>query len=310
MRHVLYCLSALFFLGCAITSTRPTGGSEPEVRDVPYQARDGKDGNLRRRVMVLPFVDQTAARSEKASAAAREALVRALRRTDDYVVIANSDFPKDLKQYLKNGEYDLEGLARIGGGMGLVAIVEGRIMEIKARRMGDEVGLVRQSRAKVDGAVQLRVVSTKNGHIILNEMNSATVEDSTTRVAERSFSDSTLQDDPRLVESVVRKAFESLVPRIAQALDKLGWEGRIALVKGERIFLNAGRLSGLQVGDILKVTDDAEDVYDPETGSLIGKVPGRLKGTIEVISYFGRDGSICVVHSGSGFHENDIVEVY
>ncbi len=93
-------------------------------------------------------------------------------------------------------------------------------------------------------------------------------------------------------------------------MEKLSWEGRVAAVAGERIFVNAGRLSGLQVGDILKITDEGDDVYDPETGRFIGTAPGRLKGTVEVVSYFGKDGAIAVVHSGSGFQENDRVELY
>ncbi|MDZ4084592.1 MAG: hypothetical protein U1E10_16745, partial [Bdellovibrionales bacterium] len=93
-------------------------------------------------------------------------------------------------------------------------------------------------------------------------------------------------------------------------VEKLSWEGRVALVKGERVYLNAGRLSGLQVGDILRISEEGEDVHDPETGNYIGRVPGRLKGTVEIVSYFGRDGAIAVLHSGSGFRENDLVELY
>jgi hypothetical protein len=82
------------------------------------------------------------------------------------------------------------------------------------------------------------------------------------------------------------------------------------MISGERVYVNAGRLSGLQVGDILKVTEEGDDVYDPDTGRFIGTAPGRLKGTIEVVSYFGKDGAIAVIHSGSGFQENDRVELY
>jgi hypothetical protein len=211
---------------------------------------------------------------------------------------------------LRNGEYDLESMAKLAQSAGLAAVIEGRIIEVKARRMGDEVGLVREIRARMDATVQLRMGSAKTGHVVLNEMRSATIEASVTRLGERSFSDRFLEDDPKLVEEAVAKAFQTTVPRIAQALEKLAWEGRVALVKGERLYLNAGRLTGLQIGDILKVTDEGEDVYDPETGSLIGKVPGRLKGTVEVVSYFGKDGAVAVVHSGSGFKENDAVELY
>ena len=77
-----------------------------------------------------------------------------------------------------------------------------------------------------------------------------------------------------------------------------------------RVAEYVGRISGLQVGDLLKVSENGDDIYDPDSGVHIGKSPGRLKGTLEVISYFGNDGSIAVIHSGAGFKENDKVEVY
>lgn len=299
-------------VGCSLLSSRSdvVNKAAPEIRDVPYQARSSHEAIPRKRVMVLPFIDQGATRSERVAQIARDTFSRTLIRTDNFVVIANSDFPKDLNQYLKNGEYDLEALAKLASAMGLAAIIEGKIIEVKAKRIGDSIGLVREIRAKMDATVSLRMVASKNAKIVLNEVRSGTVEESTTRIAERAFSDKTLEEDPKLVESAVLKAFQGTVPRILQAIDKLNWEGRIARVSGDRVFLNAGRLTGLQVGDILKITEEGDDVYDPETGILIGSVPGRLKGTVEIVSYFGKDGAVAVVHSGSGFRENDLVELY
>lgn len=297
--------------GCSLISPR-TQSNAPQVaiRDVPFEARDAGDLSPRKRVMVLPFIDTDAARSTHIAPLARDALIRSLLRTREFVIVANSDFPKDVNSYMRHHEYDLESMGKIGGSMGLAGIIEGRVLEIRARRMGDTIGLVRQVKARIEAKVQVRVVNTKNGGIILDEIHTAEVEGLTTRVAERASNDRLLEEDPRLVEAVVTKAFQGTVPRITQTVEKLSWEGRVALVKGDRIYLNAGRLSGLQIGDILKVTEEGEDVFDPETGSLIGKVPGRLKGTIEVVSYFGKDGSIGIIHSGSGFRENDRVELY
>ena len=306
-----FCLvaGASLLASCSIINQR-SNTSRPEVRDVAFQARDKNDLSPRKRVMILPFIDATAKGSDKAALVARDAFIRTLKKTDDFVIVANSDFPKDVATYLKNGEYDLEPMAKLGGGMGLSAILEGRILQVKAKRVGDEVGLVRQIRARIDATVQLRMVSTINGHIVMNETRQATIEDGTTRVAERAFSDRYLEEDPKLLEQVIAEAFKSTIPKIVQNVEKLSWEGRVALVKGDRIYLNAGRLSGLQIGDILKITEDGEDVYDPDSGALIGKVPGRLKGTVEVVSYFGKDGAVSIVHSGSGFRENDHVELY
>ena len=101
-----------------------------------------------------------------------------------------------------------------------------------------------------------------------------------------------------------------MVGSVVKALRKMSWTGRIALVRGEKLYLNAGRMSGLQVGDILRVTEAKEEVFDPETGGFLGTITGRMKGTVEVISYFGKDGAVPLIHSGSGFQENDIVEFY
>jgi TolB-like protein len=305
-------ISTFAFLGgCSLMDARSSGARRPEVRDVPFQARNKNELNPRKRVMVLPFLDNGAsARTDQGALSARDGFVRALKRTDEFVVVANSDFPKDVTTFLKNGEYDLESMAKLGAAMGVSAIIEGRILQIKARRVGDEVGLVRQVKAKIDANVSLRMISTQNGHVLMNETKQASVEESVTRLGERAFSDRFLEEDPKLIESVVAEAFRTTIPKIVQNLDKLSWEGRVALVKGDRVYLNAGRISGIQIGDILKITEDGEDVYDPDTGALIGKVPGRLKGTVEIVSYFGKDGSVSIVHSGSGFRENDHVELY
>ena len=303
-------LFLLFLAGCSLMDRHPSSVSRPEVRDVPFQARGNSELNPRKRVMVLPFIDSGTSHSDKGAIAARDGFLRSLKRTDEFVVIANSEFPKDVSTYLKNGEYDLESMSKIASGMGISAIIEGKIVQIKARRIGDEVGIVRQIKAKIDATVLMRMVSTLNNRIVMNETRQGSIEDGTTRVGERAFSDRFLEEDPRLIEQVVAEAFRSVIPKIVQNVDKLTWEGRVALVKGERVYLNAGRLSGLQIGDILKITEEGEDVYDPDSGAMIGKVPGRLKGTVEVVSYFGKDGAVSIIHSGSGFRENDHVELY
>lgn len=296
---------------CSLLDTRMNQKSlRPETRDVSNQARGSNDQSPRKRVMVLPFIDGTGGRSDAAAKVARETLTRGLKQTGDFVVVAIADFPKDPASYIKNGEYDLETMGKIGGGLGLAGIIEGRVIEVKAKRVGDAVGIVREIRAKITATVQIRMVNTKNGSLLLNETRTADIEDTTTRVGERAFSDRNLENDPKLIESVVTEAFRTTIPKILQAVEKQSWEGRVAMVKGDRIYLNSGRLTGLNIGDIMKVTEEGEDIYDPENGSLIGKAPGRLKGTVELISYFGKDGAIGIVHSGSGFRENDRVELY
>lgn len=264
----------------------------------------------KKRILVLPFIDMKPSRSGDVAVSARRSVVNSLVRTGQFLVIRNQDFPKDVSSFLQNQSYNLEAMSKTAMGLGVAAVLEGTILEIKARRLSDQVGMFRKVKAEIEAKVRIRVFASKTGREILNDVRTAKVRSETTQVGQYQYSDRFLEEDPQLVQEVTQKAFHGTTFQISRAIEKINWEGRIALVKGDRIYVNAGRLSGIQVGDILKVMEDGEEVFDPETGALIGRVPGRMKGTLEVVSYFGKDGAIGIVHSGSGFKEKDRVELY
>ena len=262
----------------------------------------------RKRILLLPFLNDSQEKDPSVARTGRDALVQGLRLTDNFIILDNTDIHKDLKQYIKNGAYDVDEISKVAAEMGVVAIIEGKVLEIKARKTGDEVGLIRSLTAVVTSTVAVRVFSAANNREILNEVRSATSEAKTHHIADSSHNN--LAADPELIHDSLYSAFQGMILPITKSVDKINWNGRVALVSGDRIYLNAGRITGINIGDILRVTDEGEEIYDPNTGVLLGKAPGRMKGTLEVVSYFGKDGCITVVHSGSGFKENDKVELY
>ncbi len=306
----IFLIVLVFVTGCSALSGRRQEKPKTEIKDVPVAARGDEDAP-RHRILVLPFLDERADKSKAVSDVARQTVIRELSHTQQFVIVSLDDFPQDPNKFLtEENDYDLAQISKTAAGMGVAAVLEGKVLNIRAKRMGDSVGLIRQMKAQVSTQVRVRIFAGKNGKEILNEIRTADTEASTTRMGDRSDLTQTLSEDPELVKTAIRKAFLSAVPNILRSVEKLAWEGRVALVTGERVYVNAGRLTGLQVGDILKVTEEGDDVYDPDTGRFIGAAPGRLKGTIEVVSYFGKDGAIAVIHSGSGFQENDRVELY
>jgi curli biogenesis system outer membrane secretion channel CsgG len=308
MKYCLLIFTAFFFLvNCQSGPTPKKEADSVELRDVEVPAR-GEEESPRHRVLVLPFLDEKPERSKKVSEAARQAMVRELTRTRQFVVVALEDFPQDPKKFLTTDqEYDLAAVARIASTIGVAAVIEGKVMDVRARSAGDSIGLVRRSRAQVDTSTRLRVFAGKNGKEILNEVRTASEEATSTHYGENGGSPA---EDPELIKLSVRKAILGGMPNLVRAIEKLNWEGRVAMISGEKVYVNAGRLSGIQVGDILKITEEGEDVFDPQNGKFIGTAPGRMKGTVEIVSYFGKDGAISVIHSGSGFKENDRVELY
>ena len=47
-----------------------------------------------------------------------------------------------------------------------------------------------------------------------------------------------------------------------------------------------------------------------DSGLFLGRTSGDLKGTLELVEFFGEDGAISRVHSGANFSEGDIIQLY
>lgn len=302
-------LSAVLFLGSCATVDRTSPQIRKDVRDVNMNNRKEDEGP-RKRVVVLPFLDASESRPASLRERARKAFLGDLNRGGDMIALDSSELNLDPNRFLEKGEYKLPEFSKAAKTLGASAILEGKIIDIKIKRKADNVGVIRNLRSVFEVVVRMRILNPRSGKEIFNTVKTVTLEEQNVRVAERVETDQFIQNNPEMIEVIVKDAFLDFVPQILASLDKVSWEGRIAAIQGDRIYLNVGRVSGIQVGDLLKVTEDGDDVYDPESGSHIGRVPGRLKGTLEVISYFGTDGSISIIHSGSGFKENDRVELY
>jgi len=283
--------------------------TKKQIKDVPAQARKD-DQSPRKRIMVLPFLDVSESRPQELRDKARDTFIREINNTGRVIVVDSRDLKMDLTKAMVSGDYVLKDISKQAADLGATILMDGKIMDIKVSRKADPVGIFRQMKTKFEASVRIRMVISKSGKEIFNTVKTVTLEEAQTRVGENASADRMLKTNPELIEKLVTDAFLDFQPQILASLDKIAWEGRVAMISGERIFLNVGRLSGLQVGDILKVTEDGEEIFDPQTGNFIGKSQGRLKGTLEVISYFGQDGTVTIIHSGSGFKENDRVELY
>lgn len=303
-------MSLFAFAGCESFQRQNDDGPRKTVTERNQLSAKRTDSGPRKRLLVLPFLDSDPNRAPAFREKARQAFLADLNRTGEVLAVDSDELKTDPMKALENGEFRLKDVAAQAKDLGVSAILEGKIIDLRVKRSADAVGIVRHMTTAFEAVVRVRMASSRGGAEIFNTVKTVTVEQGDVRVAERVESDKFIRDNPQILQVIVKDAFLDFTPQILQTLGKVSWEGRIAAFTGDRIYLNVGKISGLQIGDLLKVTEAGDDVFDPESGSHIGRVPGRMKGTLEVISFFGTDGSIAVIHSGSGFKENDKVELY
>jgi len=85
---------------------------------------------------------------------------------------------------------------------------------------------------------------------------------------------------------------------LAKELDDMDWFCRIAKIEGEEVYLNAGRLTGLQVGDVMEVSRPGRSGEQAE-----------VKGKIRISAFFGIDGSMGRLIQGKNPDVNDILKL-
>jgi hypothetical protein len=124
-------------LACGSTPNRQPTRSPvpPATEDVPFEARE--DENIRQRILVLPFLNTRVGDQAEVLETARKVLIQDLLRTGRFIAIDPSDFPEDVKRYVNPDQtYQLEELAKKATAMGISAILEGKLLNVQARRTG------------------------------------------------------------------------------------------------------------------------------------------------------------------------------
>ncbi len=276
------------------------------------QLKSQEQNQIKTKAILLEIKDNSELLSVDFLNSLRAQLVTKIQNKTTLVFIDNEDTFAEIKPIYQNNKWDANKLTLILDKKGIPIWIEATINSLKISGQTPSRGLVRKAESQIEVVTEFKMISSKNNQTLLHKKKTLIIEESRFRVSQTQTANQKLdhRDSRVLIENKILENFEMFYPDIQEALNKLKWEGRIALIQGDRIYLNVGQLTGLKIGDILKVTDMGEEIFDPQSGRLIGRTPGRLKGTIELVGFFGQDGSICVLHSGSGFRENDLVELY
>jgi hypothetical protein len=268
-----------------------------------------KFSSLKKRAVVLPFWNDTPIKGRfevQAKNALREMLLEQNRLNivdERDISLRSQDF------YLDAEKLNVAHLAENGRKWGVSLVVLGRISKIAFRKKDDDVGILRPSAAKAAATVELRLVDIAQAKEIALGQGAGLSESSSLNLFGEGEEDSETTRN-ELVTEAVRDAINKAMPALNKEIDRIQWRGKIAKINGAKIYVNAGRATGLQVGDILKVTSVGQDIFDPETGLFLGRTAGNLKGTLEVSEFFGEDGAIARVHSGANFLEGDVIQLY
>ena len=213
------------------------------------------------------------------------------------------------KDFVDGDRVQSTQLVREGRRVGVTTIIVGRISKIIFRQDREEVGILREAQSAVAVDVEMKLFDVTTGREVHSAKKTGTAV-TTTRVVFDADAAANKEARAELAKTAIHEAIVKLMPDSMLAMDKMDWQGRIAKIIGNKVYINSGKASGILAGDILRVLSPGEEIVDPVTKSYLGRSEGLLKGTLEVSEFIGEDSAMTMIHTGGNFQEGDVVRLY
>lgn len=252
--------------------------------------------------------------------AAADNLANQLFKTGRFRIIERQQLDKVLaEQNLgASGRVDPSTAARLGKILGVQLVVVGSVSEFDVAEHSGRLpgglikGLPSMGASVVKGKAQLaaRLVDTTTAEIL-----GAYEGKGSYTFGKGDFKGASLGTDwnEGMASKVLSKAIEELAADISEkggsvapSTPRGGIEGKIAMITGDKIFLNVGGGMGVKVGDKFDVKRIGEQIKDPDTGEVLGGEEEQI-GVIEVIEVKNEKLAAAKVVSGKGFEKGDKV---
>ena len=65
-------------------------------------------------------------------------------------------------------------------------------------------------------------------------------------------------------------------------MEEIPSDGAVVMVKDDRVIINRGEVYNFRKGMVLRMTEEGEELIDPETGEVLEKAEGKQIGTIRI----------------------------
>jgi curli biogenesis system outer membrane secretion channel CsgG len=221
-----------------------------------------------------------------------------------------------------SGAVRRDSAAEAGNILGAQAMIRGAVTDYTYRKsnvgvssgaiLGRNLG-VQRSTTEAHVAIDLRLYDASTGQIL----DSTTAEGrakaggNAVSVATQSAGMDTSSFASTPLGQACREAIQQAVKFICDRMERVRWEGAIAEIDAENdqisaLYLNAGRRTGIKVGDEFDIFRAGRPIVNPETKVVIGRTRDTALGRCKVESV-DPDVAIATPTGGSGFRKGDLI---
>jgi len=283
----------------------PKKETEPKIASVPTRPFYSPSLPLfqmgfKRKVAILDFENNTSYKDEKIGEMVAKKLSDKLEATQRLVI-----WDKSIVSEMLNREgFKFESLSDVSvmkhahHSLGIQAFALGTVTDVsvlssKTSESSDE------EVAFATAKVEVRLIDASTGNLLKTFIGRSPI-----------FGTRETGDHSRgkAVIKAIDFSLDDILEGFLRQFDLLDWTTTIAKVEGENLYINAGKLSGLRIGDTLEVFEPGKEILHPTTNLSLGWTTGKLKGAIKITDLFGVDAAVAKIVQGNGFSPKDVVK--
>ena len=255
---------------------------------------------FKKKVVILDFENKTTYQDEKIGEVAAKRLTDKLEATQRVVIMDRTMVAERLKtEGIKDENLtELQAMKHAHQSAGIQAFIFGKVTDTsllssKASESSDE------EVAFATAKIEIRLFDASTGNLFKTFIGRSPIF-GTKETGEYSRSKAVLK--------AIDFSLDEISEGLLRQLDLFEWTTSIAKIEGESLYINAGKLSGLRIGDTLEIYEPGKEIIHPTTNLSLGWTTGQLKGAIRITELFGVDAAVGKVVQGQGFDQKDVVK--
>ncbi|MFB3887452.1 MAG: hypothetical protein ACE144_19715 [Thermodesulfobacteriota bacterium] len=275
-----------FSVSSPVSPTKPSPSSVE--KDVPSRSPSViSPPNLKKKIVIAHFDDQTTLPEERFGDWVAEKLIKEVNRRSQRILFVDYESVKEFLEMKGVALTDLEKsnvLYSLNEVFGIHALVVGQLS-------GPYVFTTKAAQTQEETASAIIKIETR----LVDTLSGKTLKSLSANNPIIAAKDKGPFSDEKAKMKAIDFAISDLSRSLSRELDGLDWFCRVAKVDGEEVYINAGRLTGIKVGDVMEVLQPGER--------------GTVKGKIQISAWFGIDASIGKMIQGQKPDVDDILRI-
>ena len=160
-------------------------------------------------------------------------------------------------------------------------------------------------------SIVVSVIDVETGEILLSTTKSSKVHarrfDVAAAYKDIAFGGDAFSRTP--LGKATARAIDDAVADIVRSIGSIPWFPAVVEIQDADIVVNGGEDRRLKPGMLFYVMEPGDEIYDPETGNLLGTTPGRKVGVIELTRVFEKFSYACLRDGRSGEAGSRLVRI-